>query len=244
MVAQPCRGLVAVAVGQFVMWRAPPTGASSSPSIRAAASRRFAYRRRGRRGARGTARAHAPGRRVRGVPGGRSGGAGAQPREPREQVGRLDGVGARAERPDWLLPLGATIEARKRLVGQDDPPPPLRKLRPAVVRRCVRGSSAVHAPRLQVVRALDVVDRGGQRDHLLDARPQVGAVEVLACPSAQIHRRADVEHLVGGSAEQVDAGPVRQVGGEDPLAPLLRRTSGRYGAGRCRCARPGCRPVR
>ena len=51
---------------------------------------------------------------------------------------------------------------------------------------------------------------------------RVGAVEVLADPSAQIDRRADVEHLVGGPAEQVDAGPVRQRGGENPLAPLLR----------------------
>ena len=76
--------------------------------------------------------------------------------------------------------------------------------------------------RLQVMGALDVVDRGGKRHHLLDPRSCVRAVEVLTSPSAQIHRRADIEHLVGGAAEQIHTGPVWQVRGQYSLAALLR----------------------
>jgi hypothetical protein len=75
---------------------------------------------------------------------------------------------------------------------------------------------------LQPVGALDMVDRAGQSDHLLHPAAWIGAGEVLADPAAQVHCGADVEHLVRGSAEQVDPGPVRQAVGEHPLAALGR----------------------
>ena len=135
---------------------------------------------------------------------------------------------------------------RKRFVGQHHPPPPVRKLRPPVVGRRVRGEQPqlAHA-RLEVVRALDVVHRGGQRRHLLDAGARVGAVEVLADPSAQIDGGPDVEHLGGrarGTGTRRGDAAVRRRGDDCGAAPVSRRAD--TSAARCRCARPGCRPAR
>ena len=76
------------------------------------------------------------------------------------------------------------------------------------------------------MRALDVVDRGGQRRHLLDAGARICAVEVLADPTAQIDGRPHVEHLRRRAAKQVHAGPVGQVRGEMPVTALRRRHVG------------------
>ncbi len=67
-------------------------------------------------------------------------------------------------------------EPRERLVGQHHPPPAVREARSAVVRRGVGGQQPqlAHAG-LQRVGAFDVVDRGGQADHLLHARPRGSA---------------------------------------------------------------------
>src|SRR4029077_2092707 len=86
-----------------------------------------------------------------------------------------------------MLGLTYNGKARKRLVAQRHPPPAVRKLRPAVVRRRVRGEQTQLAHTgLEVVRALDMVDRRRQRRHLLDAGAWVGAVEVLADAPSQV----------------------------------------------------------
>jgi hypothetical protein len=88
---------------------------------------------------------------------------------------------------------------------------------------------------LQRVRALDVVDRGGQIDHLLHAAAGVGAGEVLADPAPQVDGGADVEHLAGRPAKQIDPRPAGQALGEDPLAPLrggdIRQVGAQVGEG-------------
>ncbi len=122
-------------------------------------------------------------------------------------------------------------EPGERLVGERDPPPPAGELGPAVVRRGVRGQQPEFAyPGLQFVRAFDVVDPGGQRHHLLHPGARVRPGEVLADPAAQIHRGADVEHLVAGTAEQVHAGPDGTPVGQMPLAPLRGGRVGEIGA--------------
>ena len=68
--------------------------------------------------------------------------------------------------------------------------------------------------RLEVVCALDMVDRGRQRRHFLHAGARVGAGEVLAHTPAQVDRRPDVQHLRRRPPEEIDARAMRQRLGE------------------------------
>ena len=181
-------------------------------------------RRRRRRVAPGTATARVPRRRARAAPPRANRAVHVRMPVNRASSAAVSTASARERNgPTARSCLGArTTEKRgKGLVGEHHPPPSVRKLRPPVVRRRVGGEQPQfpHA-RLEVVRALDVVDAGGQRHHLLHPGPRVGAVEVLADPPPQIDRGADVEHLVGGPAEQVHPGLLRDAGGEVALAPL------------------------
>ena len=74
----------------------------------------------------------------------------------------------------------------------------------------------------QRVRAFDVLDRAGQRDHLFDPGALIRAVEVLTYPAPQIDCGTDVKHLVARPAKQVHPGPAWQAFGEHPFASLRR----------------------
>ena len=97
-----------------------------------------------------------------------------------------------------------------------------------VVPRLVRGDQPLLADqRLQRVRAHHVVDPLGQQHHLLDPRPALRRREVRADPLRRLPRGADVEHLVGAAAEQVDAGRRRQVVGQSAACGADRGTTSR-----------------
>jgi len=160
-------------------------------------------------------------------------GAGSDPGEPRQQGRCVGGVGAR---PKWAD--GAVMarcphhrQAWKRLIGQRHPPPTQREPRPAVVRRGMCGQHAQLAHTgLQRMCALDMVDRAGQRHHLLHPAARVGAVEVLTHSASQVDRGADVEHLARRPTEQVNPRPVRQAVREHPFAALGWRYVGQIRA--------------
>ncbi|GAA5058622.1 hypothetical protein GCM10023318_38150 [Nocardia callitridis] len=77
-------------------------------------------------------------------------------------------------------------------------------------------------PRFQRVRAHHMVDPLGERDHLLHPSSGLRPGEVRAHAAAQIHGGADVEHFVGGTTKQIDAGQRGQVGGEKAFGALAR----------------------
>ena len=68
-----------------------------------------------------------------------------------------------------------------------------------------------------------MVDPLRQRDHLLDLPAGLAGAEVRADPLSEVARSSYVEHLVGRSAEQVDAGRAGQVVGQRALATPRRR---------------------
>ena len=153
--------------------------------------------------------------------------------EARQQGRRRGGLGTGPERADGAVVSGRPHHRQpwKRLIGQHDPPPAPREPRPAVIRRGMCGQHPQLAyPGLQWMRAFHMVDRAGQRHHLGHPGAAIGAVEVLIHSAPQVDRRADVEHLAGRTAEQVDAGTARQAVGEHPLAALGRRHVGQVGA--------------
>ena len=132
---------------------------------------------------------------------GRSGRASCRAWTARHGVGTApegpDGVGAR--RADHREP-------REGLVGERDPPAAVREARAPVVAGRVPGEQAqLPDLGLEGVGAHHPVDPLDEPDHLLDARPLVAAGEVGAHASSQVAAGADVEHLVAGPAEQVDA---------------------------------------
>ena len=113
------------------------------------------------------------------------------------------------------------------LFGDLDPLHPLGELRAAVVAgRVPADQPELGHVGLQRRQAGQRLDSGGQPDHLVDPRPLLGRGEVGAHPGPDVHRLADVQHvplLVVLGDEQVDPGPLRQVGGPGPLGPALRR---------------------
>ncbi len=172
-----------------------------------------------------------PWRFVRGDPAG----AGPKAAELGDGGGDGGGVGPRRERADGVDG-GAADRMRgsrggcphdgqpgERLVGEGDPPAPGGELGAAVVGRGVRGEQPqLPHPRLEGMGAFHVVDPGGERHHLPQPGPGLGTGEVVAHAAAQVDGRTDVQHLVGGPAEQVHTGPSRQVCREGPLGALLR----------------------
>ncbi|SON62053.1 hypothetical protein MSIMFI_03573 [Mycobacterium simulans] len=139
-------------------------------------------------------------------------GAGSDPGESSQQGCRVSGVGAGSKWAEHTVVSRGTDhrQARERFIGQHHPPPPMWEPRPAVVRRGMRSQHPQFTDTgLQRMRALDMVDRASQRDHLFHPATRIGAVEVLADASTQVDRGAHVEHLARRSAEQVDPRPVR-----------------------------------
>ena len=179
---------------------------------------------------------------------GRSGRASCRAWTARHGVGTApegpDGVGAR--RADHREP-------GEGLVGERDPPAAVREARAPVVARRVPGEQAqLPDLGLEGVGAHHPVDPLDQPDHLLDARPLVAAGEVGAHASSQVAAGADVEHLVAGPAEQVDAGLLGDGVGQVALGALDRadldlqrqevlERRARRGRRRARAARAGRR---
>ena len=120
-----------------------------------------------------------------------------------------------------------TDKPRERLLGDLDPLRPLGKLRAPVVARRVAGDQPeLDHVGLQRGHAGHRLDAGRHPDHLVHPRPLLGSGEVGPHPGPDVLGLADVEHvslLIMLGDEQVDPGPIGQVGGPGPLGPALRR---------------------
>ena len=144
------------------------------------------------------------------------------------------GRGERADvrRAVVVLDLAHDGQPRVRLRRQPDPGHALGEPGPPVVARGVgRDEAQLAHPGLERRGARDGVDAVRDADHLDHAAALLRRREVAAHALPQRgRRRADVQHLVARSAEQVHAGAVRQTVGERALATdVLRDRVGRGG---------------